>query len=420
MTAEPDAASVAEADWFKRPELATVLTLLNGIGEARVVGGAVRNTLMGLPVKDIDIATTLRPDVVMDQALKAGVKCVPTGIDHGTVTLVVDGQPFEVTTLRVDVKTDGRHAQVAFGNGWGADARRRDLTMNGLYADATGRVIDLVGGVPDIHSGTVRFIGDAAKRIEEDYLRILRFFRFFAWYGRGRPDADGLRACVRHKGGLVRLSAERVWSELKRLLSAPDPSRALLWMRQTGILTAVLPESEKWGIDAIPSLIDTEKAMGWAPDFLLRLMAMVPPEAARVTDMAQRMRLSNNESKRLVAWANQSEPASDASDPDVRRLLYLGDPVAMADRLKLRLASRRAHVESDTRALEDVATLLRQLSVAEGFVRPRFPVSGGDLIALGMTPGQDLGEALARLEALWAESDFALDRDTLLSHLQDD
>ncbi|RVC41275.1 CCA tRNA nucleotidyltransferase, partial [Mesorhizobium sp. M4B.F.Ca.ET.088.02.2.1] len=220
----------------------------------------------------------------------AGFKTVPTGIEHGTVTAIAGGKTYEVTTLRADIETDGRRAKVSFGRDWKLDAERRDFTINALYAEADGNVVDLVGGIADIAARRLRFIGDAEARIREDYLRILRFFRFFAWYGDGRPDAEGLKACARLKDGLGQLSAERIWSELKKLLSAPDPSRALLWMRQAGVLTSVLPESEKWGIDAIHGLIRTEKDLGWAADPLLRLEAMVPPDAARMKTLAERLK----------------------------------------------------------------------------------------------------------------------------------
>ena len=227
----------------------------------------------------MDIATTCLPDEVTKRAEANGFKCVPTGIAHGTVTVVVEGTPYEVTTLRADMATDGRRAEVAFGRDWKVDAARRDFTVNGLYADLDGRVIDLVGGIADIKSRTIRFIGDPEARIREDHLRILRFFRFFAWYGKGRPDAEGLKACARLKETVKQLSAERVWAELKKLLSAPDPSRALLWMRQSGVLSVALPESEKWGIDAVHGLVAAERDLSWPRDPLLRLMSIIPPTA---------------------------------------------------------------------------------------------------------------------------------------------
>ncbi|HCL64495.1 MAG TPA: CCA tRNA nucleotidyltransferase, partial [Rhizobium sp.] len=275
--------NLSSEPWFRDPALRRVLDLLNADGgEARVAGGAVRNSLMGIPVADIDIATTLEPQDVVERAAAAGIKAVPTGIDHGTVTLVTDGKGFEVTTLRRDIATDGRRATVAFGKDWQTDAERRDLTMNALYADAQGEVIDLVGGLADVEARTVRFIGDADERIAEDYLRILRFFRFFAHYGNGRPDTDGLKACARARSKLATLSAERIWAELKKLLSARDPGRALLWMRQSGVLSEILPETEKWGIDAIPGLVACEQALGWKPEPMLRLAAIVPKDAERL------------------------------------------------------------------------------------------------------------------------------------------
>jgi poly(A) polymerase len=251
--------SVAHEAWFQDPRLTRVFSLLNADGgEGRVVGGAVRNSLMDLPVSDIDIATTLRPEAVMERAAEAGIKAVPTGLQHGTVTLVIDGKPFEVTTLRTDVETDGRHAKVAFSTDWKGDAERRDLTINALYADAKGEVVDLVGGLADIETRNIRFIGDAATRISEDYLRVLRFFRFFAYYGSGRPDAAGLKASAAARSKLSTLSAERVWSELRKLLSAKDPGRALLWMRTVATLAN---EAADAVVHGVASASDVDIAM---------------------------------------------------------------------------------------------------------------------------------------------------------------
>ena len=303
------------ADWLVTPTLQTLLAALSGEDEeARIVGGAVRNACLGRAVSDIDIATTTVPDTTVARAEAAGFRTVPTGIAHGTVTVITPERPFEVTTLRRDIETDGRHAIVHFGRDWQADADRRDFTINALYARADGTIVDLVGGIEDLNSQTLRFIGDAATRIEEDYLRILRFFRFFAWYGEGRPDAAGIRACTRLKEGLEGLSPERVWQELKKLLGAPDPSRALLWMRQTGVLTKVLPETEKWGIDAIHPLVEAEHELNWAPDPMLRLAALVPPDPARLTEMARRLRFSNAERDRIVAFAHAEPVPAEESD----------------------------------------------------------------------------------------------------------
>ncbi len=332
--------SLAGRDWFEKPALKRIFALLNADGgEVRIVGGAVRNALMEQPVVDVDLATTLTPDVVVERAKAAGIKAVPTGIEHGTVTLVIDGEGFEVTTLRRDVETNGRHAQVAFGTDWQTDAERRDLTINALYADEKGEIIDLIDGLPDIETGTVRFIGDAAMRISEDYLRILRFFRFFAHYGSGRPDADGLRASARAKDKLGTLSAERVWSELKKLLSARDPSRALLWMRQSGVLAEILPETEKWGIDAIHGLVATEQALGWTVDPMLRLAAIVPPDRERLTALAARLRLSKAEAAYLAHWASAPVVDPEMKETALDRLLYRQGVDGVKTRLKLALAS---------------------------------------------------------------------------------
>ncbi len=410
--------SVAGEAWFRDEALQRVLSLLNADGgEGRVVGGAVRNSLMELPVADIDIATTLLPEAVVERAGAAGIKAVPTGIAHGTVTLVIDGKPFEITTLRRDVETDGRRAVVAFSEDWQADAERRDLTINALYAAANGEVVDLVGGLADLERRNIRFIGDAATRIAEDHLRILRFFRFFAHYGNGRPDADGLRACAAARTKIATLSAERVWSEMKKLLSARDPGRALLWMRQVGVLTEVLPETEKWGIDAVPALIAAEQALGWAADPLLRLAAIVPPDAARLAKLAERLRLSKAEAASLQAWANAPVIKDDISEAAFDRLLYRHDPSGVAVRLKLALATARAKAEGDFEEMARTARLGKLLERVAKWKKPAFPLSGADALAAGVNAGPRVGELLGKLEQEWLEGNFADDRASLLARL---
>ena len=411
--------SVSGEAWFSDPALVRVLALLNGDGgEGRVAGGAVRNSLMGLPVADVDIATTLRPEVVVERAKAAGIKAVPTGIEHGTVTLVIDGTPFEVTTLRRDVATNGRHAEVAFGTDWQMDAERRDLTINALYATEDGTVIDLVNGLPDIESRTVRFIGDAATRIAEDHLRILRVFRFFALYGSGRPDAEGLKACARAKDTLGRLSAERVWSEKKKLLGAPDPGRALLWMRQAGVLTEILPETEKWGIDAIPGLIDAEKAFDWKPDALLRLAAMVPADRERLKKLAERLRLSKAEAATLDYWAAAPEIAPKLAETAFDRLLYRNGPQGLTMRLKLALAGARARGLGDPEALAFAGLCQRLLARAEKWQKPSFPLTGADVLAAGVPAGPRVGAALSAIEDDWVAGNFHEGRAKLLARLE--
>lgn len=406
---------ILDSEWLSDKKLQALLEALStGGDEARVVGGAVRNTLLGQIVTDIDIATTTQPDETVRRARGAGFRTAPTGIDHGTVTVIAEGQAYEVTTLRADVETDGRHAHVTFGRDWRSDAERRDFTINALYARANGEIIDLVGGLEDLQSQTLRFIGDADTRITEDYLRILRFFRFFAWYGRGRPDAAGLKACARHRDGLERLSAERVWAELKKLLSAPDPSRALLWMRQTGVLTKILPESEKWGIDTIAPLIEAEQTLGWRPDPLLRLAAIIPPHEPRILELGKRLRLSNAEKKDLSDWASAPVPSADLSESGFRKLAYKAEPNGLWWRLKLALVSARARASEDDKALMEAAGYTRLMKIAEAWQKPSLPVDGTDLAKLGLQKGKAVGEVLSLLEEEWIASDFSLKRDALL------
>ncbi|MBO0130817.1 CCA tRNA nucleotidyltransferase [Agrobacterium burrii] len=411
--------SLAGQDWFEKPALKRIFTLLNADGgEVRIVGGAVRNALMDLPVVDVDMATTLTPDVVVQRAKAAGIKAVPTGIEHGTVTLVIDGEGFEVTTLRRDVETNGRHAQVAFGTDWQTDAERRDLTINALYANEKGEIIDLIDGLPDVETGTVRFIGDAAMRIAEDYLRILRFFRFFAHYGSGRPDADGLRASARAKDKLGTLSAERVWSETKKLLSARDPSRALLWMRQSGVLAEILPETEKWGIDAIHGLVATEQSLGWAVDPMLRLAAIVPPDKDRLAALATRLRLSKAEAGYLAHWASAPVIDPEMKETALDRLLYRQGVEGVRTRLKIALASARADVSAGDAAMQKVARLSTLLTRAEKFKKPGFPLSGADVMAAGVEAGPKVGEVLKSLEEKWIDVNFSLDRAALTARMK--
>ncbi len=294
--------------------------------ETRAVGGAVRNALLGLPVTEIDLATTALPEQVMALARQAGLKAVPTGIEHGTVTVVADGVPFQVTTLRRDVETFGRQATIAFTEDWEEDARRRDFTLNALYAGSDGAVFDPLSGYADVVGGRVRFIGDAEARIKEDYLRILRFFRFNAYYGKGPLDADGLAACVRLRGGLDQLSAERVAGELRKLLVAPQAMRAVEALFDYGLLTQLLgsvPRLMRFG-----RLAAAEDALGLAPDAALRLAALavfVPEDAER---LAARLRLSNAEQAVLALGAEDHAPAELPDQAAAKRALYRLGPCA--------------------------------------------------------------------------------------------
>ena len=411
MSDPSPAGSLAGAAWLKDKDLQAVLSALNAAdGATRIVGGAVRNALFDEPVRDIDLATIFVPAEVVKRAKAAGLKTAPTGIDHGTVTVIAHGTPFEVTTLRADVETDGRRAVVAFTGDWLEDARRRDFTINALYCDGDGTVFDPLGGLPDVAARRVRFIGNADERISEDYLRILRFFRFFAWYGHGRPDPSGLKAVTRLKDGLAGLSAERVWAELKQLLAAPDPARALLWMRTTEIFQRVLPES--WGIDAIHRLMAAERAEGWLADPLLRLEATLPPDAGKVKALAKRLKISKAEAKRLKSWAQAPESDPALGEVALAARLYRHGVQAVYDRL-VHAFAREA--EAGKRA--NAAALRKQIAFADVWRKPVFPLTGKDLLAAGMKAGPVVGKRLTALEDAWVEGGFSGDKQTLLDQL---
>lgn len=391
--------------WLKEPHVQHIFDVLEADGgEARIVGGAVRNFLLGAGHSDIDFATTVLPEDVVSRFQTAGDKAIPTGIEHGTVTVVVDGNAAEITTLREDIETDGRHAKVAFGRDFEEDAKRRDFTINALYVDRNGVIDDHADGLGDIDPVQIRFIGDAGARIEEDYLRILRFFRFFAEYGKFRPDSQGLKACARLKDGLRGLSAERVWTEMRKLLGAQDPSRALLWMRQVSVLTLLLPESEKWGIDAIPALIDAESRHGWEIEPEIRLMGIIPSRQETVNDVAKRWKLSNKSRDRLRAWAALPKQLP-KDDLFLQKLAYRHSKSAVIDGLKIQAAMQRD---------DAVAMAANQLA---SWQVPQLPLKGSDLLAQGFDKGPSLGGKLKEIETAWVESGFSLSREQLLKQL---
>ena len=407
------------ANWLDNQDIQSLLDILSVNGEeAMVNGGAVRNSLLGEPVADVDISTTLLPAIVIERLEGKNIKVVPTGIEHGTVTAVINKRPYEITTLRADIETNGRHAVVRFGRDWCEDAMRRDFTINALYVDRNGNILDPLDGMDDIVARRVRFIGIAEDRINEDHLRILRFFRFFAWYGRGAPDRESLKACVRMKHLIAELSVERVWSEFCKLLSAPDPARAILWMRQSGVLSVVLPESEKWGIDAFQRLFRTENELEWASDPLLRLMAIIPPQSSIVENLCVRLKTSNSVRSRLEEWATSVLPPVDTDPSELGKTLYQGSRQGLTDRMKLELARLREAGIHDDNALVDAAKIANLLEFADSWQRPQFTVKGRDLIALGINPGNEIGDKLNALEVKWIESGFSLDKKTLLAKLE--
>jgi poly(A) polymerase len=392
---------LADSTWLREPALARALSILNGGGEeARVVGGAARNALMGMPLSDIDIATTALPDEVVRRATAGGLRAVPTGIDHGTVTLVVDGTPFEVTTLRQDVETFGRKARVAFGRDWKADAERRDFTMNAMSISPDGVVHDYVGGLADLDAGRVRFIGDPARRIAEDYLRILRFFRFQASYAQGPPDPEGLHACIVARDGLRTLSRERVRAELIKLLVAPFALPTLAVMAEAGFLDQLLG-----GVALLASLanmIKVEQASRLAPDAVRRLGALgvlIEEDAER---LREKLRLFNSEYERLASIADRWWRVSPAlAEAGARVLLYRLGSVRYVDRVLI--AWTRAPQGVADSAWLALATLPARWSA------PRFPLKSADLIARGVPKGRALGAALRDAEEAWIAAGFPQD-----------
>ena len=376
MTTLPD------AEWRRRDGLAT-LTAALGPDHARFVGGAVRDTLLGLPVSDVDIATRHDPDMVMAKLRSAGIKPIPTGIAHGTITAITDGGPVEVTTLRRDVSTDGRHAEVAFTDDWREDAARRDFTMNALYADPqTGEIFDYFGGIDDLNAGRVRFIGDPLQRIAEDHLRILRFFRFMARFG-DMPDAAGLEACVARANDLMALSRERIADELLKLLVARDAVRVLRLMVARGVLMPVLPEVTADGVDRLERLAHRETALGFDPDPLRRLVALGPNDAAKADGVAARLKLSNARRKRIAA------AIGDADEPPRPLTFRIGREAAI-DRLLL----------SDR---DDAATRVAEIRDWEV---PTLPVSGGEIVARGVQAGPDVARLLGQVRDRWVAEGF--------------
>jgi poly(A) polymerase len=390
--------------WLKEKPLADLLGVLDRDGEeARVVGGAVRNALLGLPHGDIDIATTALPAEVTRRAEAAGFKAVPTGFEHGTVTVVIAGKPFEVTTLREDVETFGRHATVKFGRDWKRDAERRDFTMNGLSLSADGEVHDYVGGVADLNARRVRFIGDAATRIAEDYLRILRFFRFHAYYGEGHPDPESLHAAIVARAGLEQLSRERVRMELMKLLLAPHAVPALAVMSETGLLGPVLG-----GVPYLASFSNVAKveaACGLTPDATRRLGALGVWIAEDAERLWQRLRLSNAEHERLAALHGWWRVSPTMSEATARELIYWIGPDYFTERVLLAWA--RSQDDAHDEAWRELASLPQRWPV------PMFPIKAADFIARGVEKGPLLGAALARAERAWIAAGFPRERKAL-------
>jgi poly(A) polymerase len=393
-----------QAPWLKTGFAARVLKLLNADGEeARVVGGAVRNALLDLPIGDVDIATTALPEEVIRRAKAAGIKSVPTGIEHGTVTLVIDAHPFEVTTLREDTETFGRKAKVAFGRDWVRDAERRDFTINGLSVDGEGLVHDYVGGLEDIAARRVRFIGEPEKRIAEDYLRILRFFRIHAAYGAGEPDRAGYLACIGARAGLVNLSAERIRVEILKLMVANGAAVAVNAMVEGWLLLPIFGGVAYTGPFAVA--ISAERALGLAPDPVRRLGALAVAVTEDARRVATRLRLTNAETKTLDSMGHRWWRLAGMDEARARRRLYrLGEE---RYRNRLILAWARSGDTADAASWRELADLPAR------WTAPKFPLKAADFIARGMAQGAELGQALALAEDAWLAAEFPLDRPSL-------
>ncbi|MFI4976196.1 MAG: CCA tRNA nucleotidyltransferase [Caulobacterales bacterium] len=395
------------------PATRAVLAALEAAGGpdcARFVGGCVRNAVLKKQVEDIDIATRLTPDQVSAALAAAKLKAVPTGVDHGTITAISEGKPFEITTLRRDVETDGRRAVVAFTDDWAQDAARRDFRLNALYADAAGHVFDPTGGgLEDARAGRIVFVGDAQTRIREDALRILRFFRFLAWYGRGEPDAVALAAVAGLRDLTRNLSAERVSKELLKLLAADDPRPAMRLMAKSGVLSVILPEAV--GLARFEQLVTIETEMLFSEDAELRLAALLPDDPDAAVKVAERLRLSNAQRDRLAAALNpQPRIVSWMSPKQARQAVYRQGVGAFCDRVTLAwAASPRPAATNQWRAL---------LPLAQSWTRPSFPLTGEEVIAAGVPKGPLVGQVMREVEDWWVESDFIDDKLSLVERLK--
>ena len=410
MTGAAEAVRIADASWLTTGPLGKLLAVLDRDGEeARVVGGAVRNVLIGQAVGEVDLATTALPPEVVRRVEAAGFKAVPTGIEHGTVTVVVDHRPFEVTTLREDVETFGRHAVVRFGRDWRADAARRDFTINALSLSRDGVVHDYVGGLADIAVRRVRFIGEAAARIAEDYLRVLRFFRFHAAYGVGLPDPEGLRACIEARDNLDRLSRERVRMELMKLLVAVHTVPTLAVMAESGLLGPVLAGVPY--LAAIGNMAKLEAALALAADPVRRLGALAVMVAEDAERLWQRLRLTNAEHDRLASMADAWWRVAPGDEGGARALLYRLGPERFIDRVLL------AWARSDAGAAAEPWRAMA--SLPQRWTAPAFPIKARDLIARGVARGRGLGAALAQAERAWIARGFPADKGALAAIVEE-
>lgn len=405
--------SLGQPGWMTAKPAVRVMDALEAAGGpdcARFVGGCVRNTLIGTEVDDVDIATRLTPDQVTAALEAAGIRAVPTGIDHGTVTAVADHRPYEITTLRRDVTTDGRRATVAFTEDWAEDAGRRDFTLNSLYACRDGTIFDPTGrGVADARAGRIVFVGEPEQRLREDYLRILRFFRFHAWYGKGEPDGPAVAACAALKDNIASLAAERISKELLKLLGADDPRAAVRLMAETGVLSVIL--GTEANLARFEGLVEIESEQLFEADAVLRLAALLPDDQPAALKLAERLRLSNAERDRVVAALSPTPRLKSWMSPrEIRRAVYRDGQATFRDRAKLAWASAPGTaVTHQWRGM---------VALAEGWTPPAFPLTGDDVIKAGAPKGPLVGQVLREVEEWWIDHDFLDDKLSAIEKLK--
>lgn len=405
--------SLGQPGWMTARPARRVMDALEAAGGpdcARFVGGCVRNTLIGASVDDVDIATRLTPETVTAALEAAGVRAVPTGIDHGTVTAVADHRPYEITTLRRDVTTDGRRATVAFTEDWAEDAGRRDFTLNSLYACRDGTIYDPTGrGVADAKAGRIVFVGEPEQRLREDYLRILRFFRFHAWYGKGEPDPPAVAACAALKDNIRSLAAERISKELLKLLAADDPRAAVRLMADTGVLAVILEVDANLG--RFDGLVAIESEQLFETDAVLRLAALLPDDQPAALKLAERLRLSNADRDRIAAALSPTPRLKSWMSPrEIRRAVYREGQATFRDRAKLAWAA----APSTAQAIQ----WRGMIALAEGWTPPAFPLTGEDVIKAGAPKGPLVGQVLREVEDWWIDHDFLDDKLSAIEKLK--
>jgi poly(A) polymerase len=410
------AEKISPPEWMAAEDTVRLFdTLKAGGAEIRFVGGCVRDAVLGRPVTDIDLATDAEPARVLELLGEKMIRAVPTGIDHGTITAIPDRRPFEITTLRNDVETDGRRAQVGFTKDWAADAARRDFTINALSADPDGSIYDYVGGLADLRAGRVRFIGTAEDRIAEDYLRILRFFRFYAGYASTGPDAEALEACREASSKVEDLSGERVWQELSRILNVADPGRVFRLMEDARVLRLLLPVGRS--PDRLQALAALEDMVRVPPEAIRRLTALIQPNRQEASQIATRLRLPRAETARLDELS-ASRGGSSAGMPDLalRRALYALGRDVFRDLILLDWADQI--VRAPAVAATNIEDWKQTWDATSAWTPPEFPLTGEDVMAAGVEEGPDVGEILDEIEEWWVAQAFRPGREECLERLR--